>query len=195
MTILEIAGDMQETDVRAFTLPRVLTTGYVQVYTGNGKGKTTAAIGLAIRAVGAGFRVLIVQFLKNGNYSEIKTLGRLSRLITLEQYGAKRIIGQSPTEIDRILFRKGLERVKATLDTGKYQMVVMDEANVAVHYGLLSVEDLLGIITSKPRDVELIITGRYAHPNVVAAADLVTEMKEVKHYYRKGVPGRLGIEK
>ena len=169
--------------------------GYTQVYTGNGKGKTTAAIGLAIRAAGAGLKVFIAQFIKMGDYSEIKALKRFSDLITVEQFGLGRFANRIPAPADIKAARKGLERVKSVLATDEYNIVIMEEANVAVKLGLFGVQDLLKIIINKPLDKELVITGRGASPRVIEIADLVTEMKPIKHYFQKGVPARVGIEK
>jgi cob(I)alamin adenosyltransferase len=169
--------------------------GYTQVYTGNGKGKTTAAIGLAIRAAGAGLNVFIAQFIKMGDYSEIKALKRFSDLITIEQFGRGRFANRKPAPDDIKAAQKGLERVRALMASDKYDIVIMEEANVAVKLGLLTVQDLLKIIINKPSDKELVITGRGASPRLIENADLVTEMKPIKHYYQKGVPARIGIEK
>ena len=169
--------------------------GYTQVYTGNGKGKTTAAIGLAIRAAGAGLNVFIAQFIKMGDYSEIKALRRFSDLITVEQFGLGRFANRIPSPADIKAAQKGLEMVKSVLVADEYDIVIMEEANVAVTLGLFGVQDLLKIIINKPHDKELVITGRGASPRIIEAADLVTEMKLVKHYFQKGVPARVGIEK
>lgn len=169
--------------------------GYIQVYTGNGKGKTTAALGLAIRAAGAGLKVYVAQFLKYGEYSEIKGLKRFSDAITIEQFGRKGFIEGRASEDDIAAARQGLSRVKAVLRGGRHSVVILDEANVAVALGLFSENDLLEIIEHKPAEVEMIITGRDAGPGIIAAADLVTEMKEIKHYYQNGVEARSGIEK
>jgi cob(I)alamin adenosyltransferase len=169
--------------------------GYIQVYTGNGKGKTTAALGLAIRAAGAGLKVFIAQFNKKGDYSEIKALKRFADLITVEQYGLGRFTDGKPLPEDIEAARKGLKRVKSILSAGEYQVVVLEEANVATKYGLFSVQDLLSVMLAKPDTVELVITGRGASPRIIENADLVTEMKAVKHYYQKGIRARIGIEK
>ena len=168
--------------------------GYVHVYTGNGKGKTTAAIGLAIRAAGAGMRVYIAQFVKGMHYSELDSLHRYADCITLKQYGRDCFIQQKPSEQDIEAARKGLEEVKDVLSSGDYQMVILDEANIATHYNLFSADELVELVRSKPESVEIVITGRSANPKVIATADLVTEMKEIKHYYHKGVQARPGIE-
>ncbi len=169
--------------------------GYTQVYTGNGKGKTTAAIGLSIRAAGAGLKVYIAQFIKMGDYSEIKALRRYSDLITVEQFGLGRFTNRKPAPEDIRAAQKGLERVKSVLVSDDYDIVIMEEANVAVKLGLIAVQDLLKLIINKPHDKELVITGRGASPRIIENADLVTEMRPIKHYYQKGVPARVGIEK
>ncbi len=169
--------------------------GYVQVYTGDGKGKTTAAIGLSIRAAGAGLKVYITQFIKMGDYSEIKALKKFSDLITVEQFGLGRFIKGKPSEEDIEAARAGIEKVKSLMASQDYDIIILEEANVAAKYGLISVNDLLDMISSKPENMELVITGRWADPEVVEKADLVTEMKEIKHYFRKGVAARKGIEK
>jgi cob(I)alamin adenosyltransferase len=169
--------------------------GYIQVYTGNGKGKTTAALGLAIRAAGAGLKVFIAQFIKMGEYSEINALKRFSDLITIEQYGRGKFIKGRPSPEDIQSAGKGLERIENIIDSREYHVVILEEANVAVTCGLFSVQDLLKIIDMKPDDLEIVITGRNAMPEIIERADLVTEMKEIKHYYHKGVTARVGIEK
>ncbi|MDP2863629.1 MAG: cob(I)yrinic acid a,c-diamide adenosyltransferase [Desulfobacterales bacterium] len=169
--------------------------GYVQVYTGDGKGKTTAAIGLSIRAAGAGLKVYIAQFIKMGDYSEIKALKKFSDLITVGQFGLGRFIKGKPSEEDIEAARAGIEKVKSLMASQDYDIIILEEANVAAKYGLISVNDLLDMISSKPENMELVITGRGADPEVVEKADLVTEMKEIRHYFKKGVPARKGIEK
>jgi cob(I)alamin adenosyltransferase len=169
--------------------------GYVQVYTGNGKGKTTAAFGLALRAAGAGLQVFIGQFLKAGETGEVKALGRWSERITIEQYGRPHFVQGRPAAEDIQAARRGLERVQAVLAAGGHHLVVLDEANVAVHYGLLTCGDLLQLMQNRPRQTELVITGRYAPAEIIDRADLVTEMTEIKHYFHEGVTARVGIEK
>lgn len=171
------------------------TRGYIQVYTGNGKGKTTAAIGLAIRAAGAGLKVFIAQFIKMGDYSEIKALRRFSDLITVEQFGLGRFTDGKPLPEDIEAAQRGLKRVKSIMAAEEYKVIILEEANVAAKYGLIRVQDLLGLIINKPYDVELVITGRYASARVIENADLVTEMVPIKHYFERGVPARVGIEK
>jgi cob(I)alamin adenosyltransferase len=169
--------------------------GYVQVYTGNGKGKTTAALGLALRAVGADLRVYIAQFAKHGEYSEISALEKYRESITIQQYGRIGFINGDPEDDDIRAAREGLNEVKEAMCSGKYDVVILDEANIATRYRLLSVDELLVLIEAKPEHVELVITGRDADARIIERADLVTEMKEVKHYYQQGVEARVGIEK
>ncbi len=169
--------------------------GYVQVYTGNGKGKTTAALGLAIRAAGAGLKTFFAQFIKKKRCSEHDLLDELQDRITVRQYGRGFISGKKPSPADIKASREGYEETKKILLTKEYDVVILDEANVAAHYGLITVQDLLDIIAVKPRGVELVITGRYADRKIMEAADLVTEMREVKHYRAQGVEARRGIEK
>jgi len=168
--------------------------GYVQVYTGNGKGKTTAALGLALRAVGAGLKVFIAQFVKGMEYSEIKAIGKKLPEITVRQYGQDCFIVNKPTEKDIELARQGLKDVREIIRSGKFDVVILDEATIAVYFNLFSNEELLDVIRRKPDNLELIITGRKAHPELIKAADLVTEMLEIKHYYQNGVKARKGIE-
>jgi cob(I)alamin adenosyltransferase len=186
---------MRGSGVRGTDLGEIDMQGYVQVYTGNGKGKTTAALGLSIRAAGAGLKVFIGQFIKKGDYSEIKALMRFSDLITVEQFGQGRFINGKPDPEDRALCRHGLVRIREVIASGQYQIVILEEANVAVAYGLISESELADLIITKPTGLELVITGRDATDRIMALADLVTEMRAVKHYYEKGVASRIGIEK
>jgi len=171
------------------------TTGYIQVYTGDGKGKTTAALGLALRAAGAGLKVYIAQFIKSGDYSEIKALARFADAITVEQFGLGRFFKGQPAPEDVAAARKGLQAIRHALESEAYQVVIMEEGNVAAMCGLFPVEEILALMEAKPRAVELVITGRGADRRVIQKADLVTEMQAVKHYYQAGVAARIGIEK
>jgi cob(I)alamin adenosyltransferase len=168
--------------------------GYVHVLTGNGKGKTTAAIGLAIRAAGAGFKIFFGQFVKKGEYSEIIALKRFSDVITVEQFGLGRFTDKKPKLEDIQAARKGIERVKHVMASGEYDMVVLDEANVAVKLGLFPLQELIDLIVTKPPRLELVITGRYASPRVIEMADMATELRARKHYYDNGTKARVGIE-
>ena len=173
-----------------------MTKGYVQVYTGDGKGKTTAALGLALRACGAGLRVYIGQFIKEMEYGEITVLRDRFPEVTVELFGTEEgcIIGREPDEADKAAARKGLLRVREVITGGEYNLVILDEITIPVSMGLLAEDDLLDLIDERPENVELVFTGRGATEALIARADLVTEMKEVKHYYRKGVLSRKGIE-
>lgn len=168
--------------------------GYVHVYTGGGKGKTTAALGLALRAAGAGLRVFIAQFIKQRKSSEDEMLKRFRDLITIKRFGRGFILKKEVEHTHRKAAQAGLKEVRKVIQSGDCDVVILDEANIAVHYNLISVDDLLNLISEKPKRVELVITGRYADHRIVQAADLVTEMKEIKHYLKKGVKARVGIE-
>ena len=168
--------------------------GYVHVYTGEGKGKTTAAFGLALRAAGHGKRAYVGQFMKGRPSGEIAAL-RGHPLIVVEQYGdpgsTRRSEAAAPP---RAHADEGLVRAAAALTSNGNELVVLDEIDVAVQFGLLSEQDCVRLIEARPQHVELVLTGRSASPAVIELADLVTEMREVKHYYRRGVQARAGIE-
>jgi len=169
--------------------------GYVQVYTGNGKGKTTAAFGLAIRAAGAGLKVFIAQFVKGMHYSELKSFTYFKNKISIRQYGRQCFIFGKPEPEDFCAAKKGFDQVTKIIQSGEYPIVILDEITIAIYYNLLSVDSLLNLIKNRPKHVEIIITGRYADKKIMEAADLITEMREVKHYFNKGVKARIGIEK
>jgi cob(I)alamin adenosyltransferase len=168
--------------------------GYIQVYTGNGKGKTTAALGLALRAVGAGKKVFFAQFVKGQIYSEIEAMHKYLRSITIKQYGLDCFIINTPTQQDIDIARKGFKEIADIIQSKEYDVIILDEANIAVFYNLFSIDDLIDLLKQKPEQTEIIITGRYAFAQLIEIADLVTEMKEVKHYYTDGVEARKGIE-
>jgi cob(I)alamin adenosyltransferase len=174
---------------------RILKKGFVQVYTGNGKGKTTAAIGLAIRAAGCGMKVLIAQFMKFQECGEVKALERFDDLITLKKYGQIRFIREKPVKKDIELAKKGINEVKQMLISGQYDLVILDEINVAEFFKLINIDEIIALIETKPKHVELVLTGRKTDPRIIEKADLVTEMHEVKHYYVNGIKARKGIEK
>ena len=174
---------------------RSLSEGYVQVYTGDGKGKTTAALGLALRASGHGLRTYIGQFIKGQRYGELEAL-RDSEYITIEQYGeVHHIYKDSVTDDDIRLARRGLETAKEALLSRRYHIVVLDEVNVAIWFGVLQIEEVLAFLDERPLDVEVVLTGRRAPEELISRADLVTEMRMVKHYYEQDVPARKGIER
>ena len=168
---------------------------YVQVYTGDGKGKTTAALGLALRAAGAGMKVYFAQFIKHGRFSEIAALERYADRVTVRQFGRGHLIREDVAEADLAAAREGLAAIQAAVRSGNYRVIVLDEACAAMQCGLLCVEDVLALIDASDHGVEIVITGRYAPAELIERADLVTEMKEIKHYYRHGVMARNGIEK
>lgn len=177
-----------------------MNIGQVQVYTGNGKGKTTAALGLCIRALGAGLSVYIGQFIKGMRYAEIATLEQLSALLgkdrlEVEQYGRGCFISRDPAPEDFEAALRGLDRALEILRSGTRDLVVLDEINVAHSYGLVPESRMLELLDARPEGVELILTGRYAPDFLVQQADLVTEMKEIRHYYQKGLQARDGIER
>lgn len=169
-------------------------SGMVQVYTGDGKGKTTAAIGLAIRAAGAGKSVFIGQFVKGMEYSEIKMINNITE-IKLKQYGRGCFIKTDPEPEDIRLAQVGLDEVEQILKSGEYDLVILDEANIATYYNLFSVDKLISVLDRRAKNVEVVITGRNAGEELLEYADLVTNMVEIKHYYNKGVEARRGIEK
>ncbi len=170
-------------------------TGYIHIYTGNGKGKTTSAIGLAVRAIGAGNRVFIGQFLKSGKYSEMNALKLFPKQIQVEHYGLGKFVKGNPSKEDKKAGLEGYEKIQQILETGDHDLVIIDEGNVAVKYGLIKEQDLLDLFDRKPDHVEIVVTGRGATQAVIDRADLVVEMKEIKHYYKQGVKARVGIEK
>ncbi len=172
----------------------MLERGYIQVYTGNGKGKTTAALGISLRTICAGNKVFFGQFMKGQDYSEKKAAQLLPGFF-MEQFGGLCFINGSPTEQDISDAKAGLNRMKEVLSSGQYDLVVFDEINTACFFQLISVEEVLAVLDLKPESTEVVLTGRYAPKEIMDRADLVTEMKEIKHYYNAGVDARVGIEK
>ena len=170
-----------------------MVKGYIHVYTGNGKGKTTAALGLCLRAVCAGKKVFFGQFLKGQHYSELDTVKYLPSF-EIEQFGSECFVGKEPSKTDIEEAKKGLDRMREIIISNKYDVVVFDEINIALFYKLLSVDEFFKVLDLKSESLEVICTGRYAPEEIMNRADLVTEMKEIKHYYTKGVTSRVGIE-
>ena len=165
----------------------------IQVYTGNGKGKTTAALGLALRACGAGLKVYIAQFIKGRNYSELKALRKFRANLTIEQFGRGCFI-KTPGPVDRELAQNGLKKISQIISEKKFDLVILDEINVALDLKLFAVQDVLKLIEKSPQETELVLTGRNAPPEIIDRADLVSEIQEIKHYFKKGVKARRGIE-
>lgn len=164
----------------------------IHIYTGCGKGKTTAALGLALRASGAGLNVFIGQFNKGIRCGEHNALEKIKN-ITIEQYGTCRFIKRI-CAADKQKAHKGLRRIKKAIASRKYNMVILDEINVAVKLGMLLPDEILSLLDKTPSDIELILTGRDAHPALIKRADLVSLIRETKHYYKKGIAARQGIE-
>lgn len=165
----------------------------IQVFTGCGKGKTTAALGLSLRAAGRGLKVYIAQFLKCGDTGELKSLKKIKN-ITIEQFGSKYFVKQKPKKKDIEQAEKGFKKVCGILSQKKYDVVILDEINIALKLGLISCKDFLIAIKKAPKDKEIIMTGRFAPAELIKIADLVSEVKEVKHYFQKGIRARKGIE-
>ncbi|MDR1571251.1 MAG: cob(I)yrinic acid a,c-diamide adenosyltransferase [Clostridiales Family XIII bacterium] len=171
----------------------MLENAYVQVYTGNGKGKTTAALGLALRALCAGNRVYFGQFMKGKSYSELKAAEYFDKL-TIEQFGDVDFVYDKPSDGDIGRARAGLHRMEEVLASGDYDVVVFDELNTAMFFKMISVDEALAVLAKRGARTEVVITGRYAPKEILELADLITEMTEIKHYYNEGVEARVGIE-
>jgi len=169
--------------------------GLVLVYTGNGKGKTTAALGLALRAIGHGARVFMVQFKKGDpNYGEIQAIRRYLPNFTVVQTGKNKMQLGMLKEDDPALTRQGFQRGREALYSGKYDLCIFDEINVVMNYGLLPVSDVLEMLAGRPAHVDVVLTGRNAPVEIIEAADLVSEVKEIKHHLKNGIKARLGME-
>ncbi|MEE9201405.1 MAG: cob(I)yrinic acid a,c-diamide adenosyltransferase [Candidatus Brocadiales bacterium] len=167
--------------------------GKVQLYTGDGKGKTTAAVGQAVRALGHGHRVLMIQFLKGRPSGEVEVLGGLKN-ITVERFGSGRFVCGKPTAEDITLAREGFQKAQKAVLSGDFDLVILDEINLLVDFKMVDINQVVELIKKRPKSVELILTGRNAHPQLVEAADLVSEIRDVKHYYKEGVEARPGVE-
>ena len=173
-------------------------TGLIQVYTGNGKGKTTAALGMALRAAGHGMKTYMAQFMKKGEYGELLAAARhLTGLVTIEQFGLPGFHHEddSVRPEETACAEAGLAAAAAALSSGRFQIVVLDEICTLLHFKIIAIEPVLRLMESKPAGVELVLTGRYAPQAILERADLVTEMRELRHYFQKGVEARAGIEK
>jgi cob(I)alamin adenosyltransferase len=169
--------------------------GYIQIYTGDGKGKTTAAIGLAIRAAGYGMKTYIGQFMKGQHYGELTAL-RDHPCITIEQYGDVECVHReeiTQKHIDQA--QQGLKQAREAMHSHQYDIIILDEINVAVWFDLITTEDVIELLNERPKNVEFILTGRRAPKAFLEMADLVSDVKEIKHYYKQGVKARTGIER
>jgi cob(I)alamin adenosyltransferase len=177
----------------------VLEHGYIQIYTGDGKGKTTASLGLALRAIGHGWNVLIIQFTKGGqdhnDYGEILSSSKLMPNLEVAQFGMDRVVYSHNICLDDFKeARKGWQFAKEAINSGKYQLIILDELNICTDLGMVKVSEVKETLKNKPAQLEVVLTGRRAHPEIIAMAHLVTEMKPIKHYFDVGVMARQGIE-
>lgn len=170
-------------------------TGTVQVYTGDGKGKTTAALGQALRAWGHGRRILMIQFMKGRiNYGELEAAKKLEGFDIIQMGRETFVSKENPDPVDVKLAREAWELLQKKIATGSYDMIIADELNVALDFGLVELQAVLEMIRNKPPELELVITGRYAHTKVIEIADLVSEIKEIKHHYQAGIEAREAVE-
>ncbi len=168
--------------------------GMIHVITGDGKGKTTAALGIGMRAVGRGLKVCMIQFMKGYEYGEIAAAKGLGGF-DIVQFGRAEFVNKdNPEEVDIKEAVKALERAKEAVNSGKYDIVILDEVNVALDFGLIGLDSVLGLVRGKPKNLELVLTGRNAGQELVDLADYVSEVREIKHPYRKGIGARKGIE-
>jgi cob(I)alamin adenosyltransferase len=177
----------------------VLEHGYIQIYTGDGKGKTTASLGLALRAIGHGWKVLIVQFTKGDHgtnyYGELSSAAKLMPNLEVAQFGLGRVVYSHNISIeDYKETRRGWQFTKEAINSGKYQLIILDEINICADLGMIKISEIKDALKNKPENLEIVLTGRRAHPELVAMAHLVTEMQPVKHYFDMGVMARRGIE-
>lgn len=171
------------------------TRGLVIVITGNGKGKTTSAFGQALRAIGQGYKVFILQFMKGRDYGEFKAAEKYLPRLTIRRSGLDSfVMRDNPAPVDITLARQGFELAKKAVASGKYRMIILDEINVAVDFKLIPLQDVLDLISQKPPALDLILTGRYAAKEIISLADTVSEIKEIKHHYAAGIKDRAGIE-
>ncbi len=169
--------------------------GYIQIYTGDGKGKTTAALGVAIRAAGYGMKTYIGQFMKGQHYGELTALSD-HPCITIEQYGDTDCVHREKAtqkHIDQA--HHGLERARQILVSNQYDIIILDEINVAIWFDLVTLENVIELLDERPENVEVILTGRRAPAALIEIADMVSDVKEIKHYYNRGVKARTGIER
>jgi cob(I)alamin adenosyltransferase len=176
-------------------IPSQQAKGLVIVITGNGKGKTTASFGQALRAIGQGYKVFVVQFMKGRKYGEFKAAKKYLPDITIRLSGLDSfVMRNNPAAIDIELAHKGLKSAEQAIHSGKYNMIILDEINVALDFKLIDLNDVIELIKNKPVGLDLILTGRYAPPQIIKLADTVSEIREIKHHYNAGIKDRAGIE-
>lgn len=169
--------------------------GIVFVYTGNSKGKTTAALGLALRAIGHGRKVLMLQFMKGREYGESISAEKYLPNLTMKKLGQDSfVMKNNPSPLDIELAHKGLQLAREAINSGEYDLIILDEINVAIDFKLVPLDEVLELVRNKPEKLDLGLTGRYAAPEIIEIADLVTEMKEIKHPYNEGIPAKAGFE-
>ena len=174
--------------------------GYIQVYTGDGKGKTTASLGLAMRALGRCWKVLIIMFTKGGDdYGELNSFRNLSpeisQNLTIVQAGLDRIVySDNKTQDDAEEIKKGWELAKKAIKKDEYNLIILDEANIAIDLGFIDINDMLEVLKNKPEEMEIVLTGRNARQEIIDIAHLVSEIKPIKHYWKTGISARKGIE-
>jgi len=171
-----------------------LKKSLIHIYTGNGKGKTTAAIGLGVRATGNGLKVHMVQFMKGRRYSEIDALEFIPNFTVFQSGRDEFVSKENPDQIDIDLARNGFEHAKKIINAGKHDLVILDEINVAIDFNLIPLKNVIKLREEKPVEIEVSFTGRYADPELVRQADLVSEILEIKHPYNDGVQSRKGID-
>jgi cob(I)alamin adenosyltransferase len=180
---------------KSLTVSAPAPRGLVIVITGNGKGKTTSAFGQALRAVGQGYKVFILQFMKGRAYGEYVAAEKYLPRLTIRRSGLDSfVMRDNPAPVDIELARQGLELTKKAISSGKYDMIILDEINVAVDFKLIPLDEVVDLIKNKPPALDLILTGRYADKQIIKLADTVSEIKEIKHHYAAGVKDRAGIE-
>lgn len=191
---------MKKEDKKNLINPNWDKHGYIQVYTGDGKGKTTASLGLAMRALGRNWKVLIIMFTKGGtNYGELNSFKNLSATIqdnlTIEQAGLDRIVySHNKNEQDDMEIQKGWELAQRAIINNEYQLIILDEMNIAIDMKIIDVDEVVGVLKQKPHDMEIVLTGRNAHKKIIEVAHLVSKIEPVKHYWDTGIVARQGIE-
>lgn len=196
-----MTNNLRNTDLaEELVNPQFDERGYIQVYTGDGKGKTTASLGLTMRALGRGWNVLIIMFTKGGtNYGELysfkELMQNLSNKLKIVQAGVDRIVYSSNANgEDSVAIKSGWEIAKQASASNEYQLIVLDEINIAIDLGLIELEEVKDFLKNKPLELEIVMTGRRAHPEIIEIAHLVSEIRPVKHYWNIGIPARKGIE-